>query len=822
MTTDEPWNDERVDAAFVALAAAHPPPPDLGDTARRRLSMPSARIPAWRVAMPLAATLGVLVLGIVGAVLQSGAPPTSDGRSAPPTTQPSPDAERPDEVLGLPVMSLIEALAVRDAGVDDRAIAVHAWFIEWIPEGCQGVDPRGLPTNPLQIRCADAHRWLTASEDIETVPGSSPSATLTLHPLLTDLPSFDTRQPPTEAVVIGHFDDRRAALCPDGEKEACRDRFVIDRVVTVDGVEQPLGVVTYVGPGAGMTLAQIAAVLAEESPDGQILSAAAYGAGLVDVEPSLVGPSGAAELGWTVTIWRIQVLDDNRVVTYLLPDLGRDLYRINEAGEPVLVTRRSGPLPSPSVGVWPPAGTTTTIALSSQVGEGQPPVEVAVVDRSGELVSAREVRPGDPVVRPSDADAAQWVGREPLDPRSLRLGWAGGVCDSRVTVTIETLESIRIDGGPQPDCDAMGVGREIILTFARPVDATLIELRYTETRIGAPSDPVGPTWREVVVDDPGPSAGWCAVAPFRDAVVGIVTVIDAGPDGMDQCSGVMISPDGEDWSGRVTTPFGSDAMTELVVVGARIVALGTRDGPSDANAVGGERVAWWSSDGRTWTEMPGPNGVVGLPWAISSVGDAIVATSSDGVYMLVDDVWRRTADLGPTTAITSSGAAAIAVRVEDEPEPADRLYWTPDGHQWTTADLPADAPELDITSLAAGRQRFVALGAVGPYQGQAPAAWWSDDGRTWSAAEVPATDEGVSFRVEDVADIGDGFVAHGWLDGGASFARLLWWSPDGSRWFDIEGPLVGDSDPPTAMTSIDDRVYLLWPGRIAVGTVGRP
>ncbi len=225
---------------------------------------------------------------------------------------------------------------------------------------------------------------------------------------------------------------------------------------------------------------------------------------------------------------------------------------MNASGRPVLVARRSEPLPSPSVGLWPPAGTTTTVVLSSQVGAGQPPVEVAVVDRSGVLVSAREVRPGDPVVSPTDTDASLWAGREPLDPRSVRLGWAGGVCDSRVTVTrSRRFESIHVDGGPQPDCEAMAIFREISLTFAQPVDASRIELRYTETRIGAPTDPVGPSWREVTVNDPGPSDGWCAVAPFRDALVGIVSVIDAGPDGMDQCSGVMVSPDGEDWSGPV-------------------------------------------------------------------------------------------------------------------------------------------------------------------------------------------------------------------------------------------------------------------------------
>ncbi len=85
---------------------------------------------------------------------------------------------------------------------------------------------------------------------------------------------------------------------------------------------------------------------------------------------------------------------------------------------------------------------------------------------------------------------------------------------------------------------------------------------------------------------------------------------------------------------------------------------------------------------------------------------------------------------------------------------------------------------------------------------------------------MPAFDEGAAFRIEDVVAVGDGFLAHGWIDGGASDVRLLWWSPDGRRWVDIEGPAIGEAEGPTAMASLDGQVFLFWPGRIAVGYPG--
>ena len=73
---------------------------------------------------------------------------------------------------------------------------------------------------------------------------------------------------------------------------------------------------------------------------------------------------------------------------------------------------------------------------------------------------------------------------EPNDPRSIRVTWTGGVCDSRVTVRVDSLDSILVDGGPQPGCDAIGIDRALILTFDQAVDASIVDISYQDSRTG--------------------------------------------------------------------------------------------------------------------------------------------------------------------------------------------------------------------------------------------------------------------------------------------------------------------------------------------------
>ncbi len=62
------------------------------------------------------------------------------------------------------------------------------------------------------------------------------------EPLLAVLPIApvgDQPHPPVPLVVVGHFDDPRAAACQPEARQACLDRFVLDRVVVFDPAAVP-------------------------------------------------------------------------------------------------------------------------------------------------------------------------------------------------------------------------------------------------------------------------------------------------------------------------------------------------------------------------------------------------------------------------------------------------------------------------------------------------------------------------------------------------------------------------------------------------------
>ncbi len=103
---------------------------------------------------------------------------------------------------------------------------------------------------------------------------------------------------------------------------------------------------------------------------------------------------------------------------------------------------------------------------------GKPPVRVAIVDKSGRFVSAMEQNRS--TVTPEDRFGAF---AEPGKPGRVNLAWIGGVCDSQITVTVAAdLRSISFDMGPQPDCDSMAVGHELVMDFTGSVDVSAIQV----------------------------------------------------------------------------------------------------------------------------------------------------------------------------------------------------------------------------------------------------------------------------------------------------------------------------------------------------------
>jgi hypothetical protein len=131
-----------------------------------------------------------------------------------------------------------------------------------------------------------------------------------------------------------------------------------------------------------------------------------------------------------------------------------------------------GPVATP--GPWPPEGA-VVIPLTSPVDAGKPPVQVAVVDKSGRLVNATERGTIDPSTVSFDGRFGAYA--EPGKPGRVHLTWIGGICDSHITVIVAAdLSTITFDMGPLPDCDTIGVGRELVLDFEGPVDVPSIKL----------------------------------------------------------------------------------------------------------------------------------------------------------------------------------------------------------------------------------------------------------------------------------------------------------------------------------------------------------
>ncbi|MBA2315359.1 MAG: hypothetical protein H0V87_08220 [Chloroflexi bacterium] len=158
----------------------------------------------------------------------------------------------PAEILGLPVISVAEAIGRRETILDDTEIAVRGYFTA--PN--VGVE-LPCPATPadisaVQSRCPDPVTWMTdelerlwtrTDAGWESRPPSGPA----LNPLVRfdvpfEVPNLwnDTGPNPMPAVVLGHFGDRRAAACPEPSVEGCRRAFVVDALVWAAGRSTPL------------------------------------------------------------------------------------------------------------------------------------------------------------------------------------------------------------------------------------------------------------------------------------------------------------------------------------------------------------------------------------------------------------------------------------------------------------------------------------------------------------------------------------------------------------------------------------------------------
>lgn len=395
-TPREPWDDARLGAAFTARASRTTTPVDLAGATRLALRTPPVISPVWRGLLAPVAVV-VLAIGVIGSgvLLRGDDPSAATPSSSPPggSAAASDSASAgPPTAFGLPIISVTDAIAMRDAAIDDREIAVRGWFDPGPPVSCPA--PLEPATSPVQPVCPDQFIWLTeAPESLTTVEPNSlsrqPPTGAAIHP---DLDLVDERWAPrlpragpsipVAVVFIGHFDDRRAHLCPAADEQACRDRFVVDRVDWVDGETQPMSAVVTMDGATISNAEEIASAARGRARDSTILSVYAIDGpdGLARQEP--MAARDALDLTEYAVIWGARALEGGYVTTYLIPDGADAIYRVDSIVTVQVAPRRTF---EPRPPATPPAAQTvlgipliSVPELIARRAAGPSPDEVAV------------------------------------------------------------------------------------------------------------------------------------------------------------------------------------------------------------------------------------------------------------------------------------------------------------------------------------------------------------------------------------------------------------------------------------------------------------
>jgi hypothetical protein len=345
------WSDDRLAGAFAARADAHPTPSDLSvatmDRVRRVVRTAPTRDRFVRLGGLVAAAAAVAVVAVALVARPTAGPIGSAG----PTT------------FGLPVLSVSEAIGVRDGGVDDREIAVHGFLSGRTQLGCPA-DPR--PSNPTDLRCPEGSIWLMAApESVVTRTSNS----MTLHgptgPALNPgLALVDTTgviadsDVATPVVFIGHFDDRRADFCAVEVRHTCADTFIVDRIDR--GVLQAVTVKDLAQPDQAVQAdSEIDALIKRTDPGLLILSRRVVAIEqLASTEPVYAVPPGGTPSYASSAVWLVTALPP-------IDGSGRTVARtfvIFDGTHLISEITRNGPIPA-TLGEAPsprPVSTTTT------------------------------------------------------------------------------------------------------------------------------------------------------------------------------------------------------------------------------------------------------------------------------------------------------------------------------------------------------------------------------------------------------------------------------------------------------------------------------
>jgi hypothetical protein len=261
-----------------------------------------------------------ILVGILRGVVLTFDEPTSAAEieivaRSPGEVSPAPSsANFPSEVLGLPVISVQDALDHRERRSDDTELAVRGYWHHLPIEPIDGNCGLTQPQMPVLPYCTDSVVWLTTEPERPGTlvqPGGAK-----LQPLRRSstyigsgfVEDFHAGRP---VVALGHFGDHRAAACSSEEKDTCRSSFVVDALL--DPAEPSIDLRRIEAAAAGGVKTVAAPLWAEsvvtEAPLGArpILAVFALrGANLTQEEPQT---EGVAELTNASAVWIVRYLD---------------------------------------------------------------------------------------------------------------------------------------------------------------------------------------------------------------------------------------------------------------------------------------------------------------------------------------------------------------------------------------------------------------------------------------------------------------------------------------------------------------------------------
>ena len=382
----DPWDDARLAAAFTARASrAAEMPADLADAAMASIEPRRARRASSARPWIAAAAAVVALVGFAGVRILTHGDRPGFASASPGATSASPSVEM------LPI-TVADALTVRASG-SNRELLVSGFLSPMPVIPCPFI-PVGL--NPTQIHCPQTFQWLMERPEalIATSPGSAtggPPTGPAFHPSFALVDAPDVPIPdrglaqPVAVELVGHFHDRRAALCEaDSQSETpCGDVFVVDRVAAVNGEPRPVATrldnVRFddatrqqVTDEPKDLVADVDQLAIDAVPGGSILSRQLATINrVIGVEPILANDDVIPHMGNPATlVWIVTVLEANAsppiARTFALID-GSDWFAEVTSNGAVMHERlATGPSPKPPA-VVPSADSTAFNAAPTQV-----------------------------------------------------------------------------------------------------------------------------------------------------------------------------------------------------------------------------------------------------------------------------------------------------------------------------------------------------------------------------------------------------------------------------------------------------------------------